>query len=160
MSQSSPVITASFWSTLINNLPSPSSVSRATSRGCPCPEERESVWPSPRRETRGSPPSRAAAKLATQTADRWFSNKLLFTKHLVARCGFSFYCWFGNEASCTQSWRFMGSPQSGRSCDSCVDFKHDGCIPISWDIWLLTGKTSRVTAAQELKAQQEEWWRN
>lgn len=54
-------------------------VYRATSHGCPCPEERESVWPSPRRETRGLPPSRAAAKVFTQP-DTWFSNKQLFTK--------------------------------------------------------------------------------
>ena len=132
----------------INNLPSPSSVSRATSRGCPCPEERESVWPSPRRETRGSPPSRAAAKLATQTADSWFSNKLLFTKHLLARCGFCFYCWFGNEG-------FLRSPQSWRSCDSC-DFKHEGCIPISWDS---PGKASRVksTAGRVMELNQTKW---
>lgn len=59
---------------------------RATSRGCPCPEERESVWPSPRRETRGWPPNRAAAKLAQKQPDPWFSNKLLFTKQSDWSC--------------------------------------------------------------------------
>ncbi len=70
------------WAVLwLTSTSSPSSISRATSHGCPCPEERESVWPSPRRETRGLPPSRAAAKLPLRHPDTCFWNKLLFTKH-------------------------------------------------------------------------------
>lgn len=59
-------------------------VHRATSRGCPCPEERESAWPLLKRETRGWLPSRAAARLFTPIQpDTWFWNKQLFTKTIA-----------------------------------------------------------------------------
>lgn len=82
-------------------------VHRATSHGCPCPEERESAWPLLRRETRGWPPSRAAARLSTCIQpDTWFWNKQLFTKqwHLSSILSFHSYdivqqCLLGNEVN-------------------------------------------------------------